>query len=289
MTTFVATCAVETRGETCHAPTQNFLCSKHRDELVLWLWDIGGLHLGDSGEYQTSLLDDLDVTICGTDKVGGAPIGVVVRSSETPLVFNERASDAKRALVNAVQSWARVFAEENPHLRFGPETIEDAARWMAGFPNLLAGHPAAVEIHRDFGDLIHRARRSIDRPTQRVYAGECGARMEGVKCTEQLWAWEGRHEVVCPTCGTEFFVENRRAQIIEGLRSRIAPARQITEALKAWANIGINVKSIRTWTSRGLVQNHAPEGEPATVRIGDVLDYARKVNAISESSCVEAA
>jgi hypothetical protein len=287
---FVATCAVDDRRQgACGAPTQGFLCSKHRDELVMWLWDIGGVSLGDSGQYQPSLLDDLDVTICGVDKVGGASIGVVVRSSDTPLAFNEKASDIKRAVINAVQSWARVFAEENPHLIFDPATIEEAARWMAGFPNLLAGHPAAVEMYRDLGDLTFRARRSIDRPARRVYAGVCGAVLNRVACTEQLFAWEGRYEVVCPICGTEHLVEDRQRQILLGLRACTATARQITDALKAWTGIGINVKSVRTWARRGLLTNYAPEGETPVHQIGQTLDLARSVRATSEPSCTEAA
>lgn len=289
MTAFIATCAVETRQGVCDAPTQNFLCSMHKDELVMWLWDIGGVRFGDSGEYQDSLLDDLDITICGVDKVGGASIGVVVKSAESPLAFNEKASDAKHALVNAVQSWARVFAEENPHLLFDPATIEEAARWMAGFPNLLAGHPAAVEMHRDFGNLVLRARRSIDRPAQRVYAGVCGATLNGVECTKQLFAWEGRYEVVCPVCGTEHLVEDRQRDILVGLRARTATAKQITDALKAWAGIGINVKSVRTWARRGLLPNYAAEGETPVHQVGETLDLARSVRATVEASCGVAA
>lgn len=291
MTAFVATCAVEDRGRTCDAPTQAFLCDSHRDELVSWLWDIGGLKLDDRGQYLPSLLDELDTTITGDDKIGGASIGIIVHSSETRLPFNEHASDVKHSLCNSVVGWTRLFAEDNPHLLFDVSTIEEAARWMAGFPNLLAGQVAAVEMHDEIRQWVTSARRSIDRPAQRVYAGRCGAVLNDVECAEQLFALEHRHEVVCPTCGTEHHVEDRRAQILKGLRAQRATARVIADALKGFAGIGINVKSIRTWGRRGLLTNYAadPERDQPIHEIGETLDHARSVKAARESACVEAA
>lgn len=272
MTTFVATCAVETRGETCCAPTQNFLCSKHRDELVLWLWDIGGLHLGDSGEYQPSLLDELDVTICGVDKVGGASIGIVTHSSETPLPFNEKASDIKHLLCNAVMSWTRVFAEDNPHLLFNVATIEDAARWMAGFPNLLAGHVASVEMHADIGSLVYRARGSIDRPAQRVYLGECGGTTENGRCTAALFGYEGRAGARCGQCSAEWLVEARRRTMLVGIEDKVAHSGNLAALIKA-NGVPLASSTIRNYARRGKIVSVGIDARKRPLyRVGDVLD-----------------
>lgn len=273
---FVTTCAVETRGQACDAPCQNFLCSKHRDELVMWLWDIGGLHLGDSGEYQSSLLDELDVTICGTDKVGGASIGIVSRSSDTPLVFNEKASDLKRDLCNAVQSWARVFAEDNQHLIFDVATIEDAARWMAGFPNLLASHVAAVEMHADFEALIYRARRAIDRPAQRVYLGECGGPTGNGPCGSALYGIEGKSGARCHDCGTDWLVEARRRTMLGSLEDRLAHSGTLAAIVKA-NGVPLASSTIRNYARAGKVTAVARDlkGRPL-YRVGDVLDVLLK-------------
>jgi uncharacterized Zn finger protein (UPF0148 family) len=289
MTAFVATCAVEERGQTCDAPTQDFLCEKHRDELLDWLRDVGGIRLGDSGQYSQSLLQDLDDAICGDTKMGGAPIGILVSSAEEPVPFNNHASDAKHTLVNTVGTWARMFAEENPHLTLDATTIEDAARWMVQFPNLIAGHPAAVEMHADVREAVGGAHRSIDRPADRVFAGRCDFAMNGEVCNTRLFALEHRHEVVCPVCGTEYWVEDRRAEIEKALRSERATAKTITDALRNFANVGINVKSIRTWARRGLIRNYASEGETPVHEIGETLDFARSVKATVEASCAEAA
>lgn len=276
MTTFVATCAVETRGETCCAPTQNFLCSKHRDELVMWLWDIGGLHLGDSGQYQDSLLDDLDVTICGVDKVGGASIGIVTRNGETPLPFNEKASDIKHMLCNAVTSWTRVFAEDNPHLLFNVATIEDAARWMAGFPNLLAGHVAAVEMHADIGALVHRARRSIDRPAQRVYLGECGGATEDGRCDATLFGYEGRAGARCGQCGAEWLIEARRRTMLADIEDKVAHSGNLAALVKA-NGVPLASSTIRNYARTGKIASVGVDARQRPLyRVGDVLDVLLK-------------
>lgn len=286
---FVATCAVEDRGQTCGIPTQAFLCDKHRDYLVEWLEDIGGIRQGDSGEFTQSMLQDLDDTICGDTKVGGSSIGIVVHSAETALPFNNHASDAKWAVRNAVSTWARVFAEENPHLMFDPATVEDAARWLTQFPDLLADHPAAVEMYDDIREVVQAARRVVDRPAERVFAGRCDSVLNGVECNTRLFAIAHHFEVSCPTCGTEYKVEERRAEILKWLRGEQATAKVITDALKNFANIGINTKSIRTWARRNLIHNYAGEGEVPVHQIGETLDFARSVKATRESTCEQAA
>jgi hypothetical protein len=288
---FVATCAVEERDGTCGAPTQAFLCSKHTDELLFWLWDIGGVALSDSGEYATSLLDELDTTICGDDKVGGASIGIVVRSSDHSISFNERASDAKRDLCNTIVGWTKLFAEDNPHLIFDVTTIEEAARWMAGFPNLLAGHPAAVEMHDELRARVRDARSCIDRPADRVYVGECGGRNEETNevCTTKLFAIVGHIEVTCRACLTVFCVGDRQRDLLVKLRSQVVTAREAEKALKPFFGRMVNVKTLRTWINREVIKNRASEGETPKVLVADVLDLLNGRGSSSVSSCAEAA
>lgn len=288
---FVATCAVEDRDGTCNAPTQAFLCGKHTDELLFWLWDIGGVQLGDSGQYCTSLLDELDTTICGDDKMGGASIGIVTGDSEAPLVFNERASDVKSALCNSVVGWTKLFAEENPHLLFDVATIEEAARWMAGFPNLLAGHPAAVEMHDELRARVREARRCIDRPADRVYVGECGRPLDyaGETCKAKLFAVVGHIEVTCRECSTSYCVGDRQRDMLLKLRSKVVTAAEVEKALKPFFGRSVNIKTLRTWINRGALRNHANSGETPKVLVADVLDLLNGRGSAGVSTCTEAA
>jgi hypothetical protein len=288
---FVATCAVEEKTGTCGAPTQAFLCGKHTDELLFWLWDIGGVSLNDSGEYSASLLDELDTTICGDDKVGGASIGIVVHSTDHSISFNERASDAKSALCNTVVGWTKLFAEDNPHLIFDVSTIEQAARWMAGFPNLLAGHPAAVEMHDELRLRVRDARRAIDRPADVVHVGECGGwnEVENKKCTVNLFAVLGHIEVTCRACETTFCVGDRQRDLLLKLRTQVVTARQAEKALKPFFGRMLNVKTLRTWINRQVIKNRAKEGEEPKVLVADVLDLLNGRGSAGVSSCAEAA
>lgn len=270
--THAATCAVEEREGVCGAPTQAFLCSKHTDELVYWLWDIGGVQLGDSGQYCTSLLDELDTTICRDDKVGGASIGVVLRVADTSLVFNERASQAKTELCRAVVSWTKMFAEENDHLQFDVATIEQAARWMAGFPNLLASHPSAVFMHRELRERVLAARRCIDRRAARVYLGVCGAVFEGILCDEGLFAVEGRYEARCFVCGTEWRVEDRRRAMLAGLENKVAHSGNLAALVKA-NGVSLASSTIRNYARNGKIECVATDSKGRPLyRVGDVLD-----------------
>jgi hypothetical protein len=288
---YAATCAVEERDGTCGAPTQAFLCSKHTDELLFWLWDIGGVSLADSGEYATSLLDELDTTICGDDKVGGASIGVVVRSTDHSISFNERASDAKTALCNTVVGWTKLFAEDNPHLIFDVTTIEQAARWMAGFPNLLAGHPAAVEMHDELRVRVRDARRAIDRPADLVHVGVCGGwnEAENKRCKVNLFAIVGHIEVTCRECGTSFCVGDRQRDLLLKLRSQVVTAKQAEKALKPFFGRTLSVKTLRTWINRKVIENRAGEGQEPRVLVADVLNLLNGRGSSGVSSCTEAA
>jgi hypothetical protein len=286
-----ATCAVEDRDGVCAAETQDFLCSKHRTELVMWLWDIGGISLGDSGEYCDSLLYDLDVTIYRDDKIGGNRIGFVTSSSDTSLMFNERASDAKRDLKRATDLWAYRFAEENPHLLFAPATTEDAARWMASFPNLLAGHHQAVAMHADIRERVREARRSIDRPADKVYVGVCGGFNEhtGKVCEERLFAIEGHIEVECRECETTFCVGDRQRDLLLRLRAQVVTVREAEKALKPFFGRQANIKTLRTWINRGVLTNRASTGGTPKVLVADVLKLINGGGSSGVSTCAEAA
>ncbi len=281
MSQFVATCAVEERGQTCGAPTQSFLCDSHRDELVSWLWDIGGVKLDDRGEYLPSLLDELDTTISGDDKIGGAHIGIVVRSAETPLPFNERASETKAYLCNAVVGWTRLFAEDNQHLMFDVTTVEQAARWMASFPNLLAGQTAAAEMHDEIRRWVTSARRAIDRPAQRVFLGECGGEFQGVRCDAPLFALDGNYEARCRVCSTEFRIVDRRRSMLNLLEDRLAHSGDLAALVRANGQ-PMASSTIRTYAQVGKIAAKGKDkrGRPL-YRVGDVMDviHRRKENA----------
>lgn len=290
MTAFVATCAVEERGRTCDAPTQAFLCDSHRDELVSWLWDIGGLKLDDRGQYLPSLLDELDTTITGDDKIGGTSIGIVVRSAETPLPFKEKASDVKHSLINAIVGWTRLFAEDNPHLIFEVSTVEQAAQWMAAFPNLLAGQVAAVEMHSDIRTWVDSATHCIDRPVERTYAGMCTGKFEDKDCATRMFALVDRSIVTCPKCEALYYVDQQWRVMEELLRAKNLPARAIADALKSYANIGINVKTIRSWGRRGQIPSYGTDKHGSLIHnVGETLDFARSLKRAGESACIEAA
>lgn len=288
--THAATCDVEDRDGVCGAPTQAFLCSKHSDEMLFWLYDIGGLSLDERGDYLPSLLDELDITICRDDKVGGAPVGIVVRSGETGLALNMKASQAKDALKRCVRQWTLMFAEENQHLILDVATIEDAARWLSGFPNLLASHPSAVFMHTELGRCVRSARRCIDRPPPRQYIGKCDRwdDVAGRVCTRDLFVPPKVSVATCPDCESVHNVEARQDELFAKLRNKVAPAAQVVEAL-AFLGQRAHVKTLRTWIARGEIPNRTRNGGEPTVLVADVLDLLKGRGSRGVSTCTEAA
>lgn len=290
MTQHAATCDVEEQGSVCGAPTQAFLCSKHADEMLFWLYDIGGLSLDERGDYLPSLLDELDTTICRDDKVGGAPIGIVTRSGETGLALNMKASQAKDALKTCVKQWTLMFADENQHLILNVATIEDAARWLSGFPNLLASHPSAVFMYTELQQCVKAARRCIDRPAPRQYIGRCDRwdDVTGKVCTRDLFVLPKTKVATCPACESVHNVEARLDELFAKLRNKVAPAAQVVEAL-AFLGKRAHVKTLRTWIARGEIPNRTRNGGEPTVLVADVLDLLKGRGSRGVSTCTEAA
>lgn len=288
--THAATCDVEDRDGVCGAPTQAFLCNKHTDEMLFWLYDVGGLSLDERGGYLPSLLDELDVTICRDDKVGGAAVGVVTGTGETALAFNFKASAAKDALKKCVRQWTLMFADENQHLILDVATIEDAARWLSGFPNLLASHPSAVFMYQELAACVSAARRCIDRPVARQYIGRCD-RWDDVMnrvCQRDLFVHPKAKEATCPECESVHNVEARKDELFARLRNKVAPAAQVVEAL-AFLGEKTHVKTLRTWIARGEVPNRTKNGGEPTVLVADVLDLLHGRGSRGVSTCAEAA
>lgn len=89
-------------------------------------------------------------------------------------------------------------------------------RWHTPSPRGSVGggkcrqHPAADELADEIQDAVRRWWQIIDRAPDRMYAGPCSAVIEGVECTEQLYANSKRATVSCRTCGSVWWLWDRR-------------------------------------------------------------------------------
>ncbi|GGM77105.1 hypothetical protein GCM10012275_54690 [Longimycelium tulufanense] len=244
------------------------LCPGCRDRLVADLRDIAKHH----PDGQPSLIAELDTTLARLAKTTAGRSGVRSRNADTPLPYHPGAAEARYVLTNTITTWARDVAETNPHLTFTADSVEAAAAWLAQFPNLLAIHPAAAELHDEITSAAHLARRVIDHAVDtRIYLGRCGDIAGRHGCPGVVYARRRADTGTCDTCGDEHDVHTRRAAMLRALANRTITAADISTSL-ARLGIEISVDDIQRRAKAGVLK-------PATVdvhrrrsyRVGDVL------------------
>lgn len=211
------------------------------------------------------------------DRAGG-------RSAEHPLPYDPRASEAAWVLRDTLTNVARALGPQPPANR--PESAADAtkpsgwadplgtgvsaariARSLAQRLDTIRRHPEAYLLADEVHAAVTQARRVIDRPPDRWYAGRC-------PCETDLYAKAGTNTVTCPGCGTTYDVAARRAELLAAAHDRLATATETSRLLKA-LGLDVSASSIRGYAHRGRLtprgRNH--ENDPL-YRVGDVIDLA---------------
>lgn len=292
MTDFVTTCVADGCGR---VSGQDYLCQACTVELATMLRELS-FSVNARGERRPGLLEDLDDTVFKMDKVG--PRGGGSRKGhERPLLIRTDASDLKSKARTMIATWARDFKETYPFLDPTYRTHAEAAEWLARIPGLLAEHPAAEQIMRDVKEIVRDIRRMIDQAPERKYLGTCGVVIEGVECTDGVYAVGDRSYGRCRTCGNEFDMNERREWMRVALEDELAYSGQLATLVSGLGTF-VSSSTVRSWVNRGKL---TPADEDSVgrkrYRVGDVLDivYPREqvadgdIEAIEEDQVAEAA
>ncbi|GAB3459136.1 hypothetical protein [Actinophytocola sediminis] len=243
----------------CGRPTADFLCAGCVAELVGALREL------------PDLLAELDITLSRQDTLV-AP-GAASRRTSIPLPFRPEASALASSAATTITTWARDVHEQNTHLRPPAGTTTDAAVWLTRWPNLLAMHPAADELHADLTGLADQIRHRVDRRPDRVYSGPCGAPTEEGPCPGHLYAHAGAGLVVCPVCRAGHDVAERREWMTDRARDMLL----IAPVALGWARLLLDhvipPGTWRSWLSRRRIPTRATDRfGRALYRFGDVVD-----------------
>lgn len=259
----------------CGRPTSDFLCAGCVTELVTALRELAfGLC---NQQPRPGLLADLQDVVTrmtvGTTEKGHSQ----TKAAEQPMPFHAAASELTWVADNTITAWARDFSETNRHLHPTWSTTVQAAEWMATYPNLLALHPAARELHDEITHLVGEVRRIVDRAPDKIYLGVCGMELDDVVCTDRLYGVVDRDTVRCRTCGTTHDAHQRWREVQDRVRHSLATAAEISGALAKLYGRQINVKTVRTWANRGVIDTYGRNrhGEPLH-KVGQVLDTAAR-------------
>lgn len=255
-------------------------------------------HLTVCGACSAELLRDLadvpsldlhlDLALTRQSRLGGRAGG---RPAEAALPYDPRASAAITALRSALVGWQRQLGAEQA--RFGPlcrgcdhpsclwvhrsrppaDTMAAISRWLVRQRAALLAHPALPEAVDELGAAVRQARRVIDRPADRVYAGPCN------ECGQDLLATPGHRTVVCRGCCLEYNVADRQDWMRREIEDQLAHSIAISGMLRQ-LGVEIAASTIRYLAQKGRITARGTDrrGRPL-YRVGDVLETHRPRNA----------
>lgn len=210
----------------------------------------------------------------------------------TAMPYDARASEVAAHLKGVLAGWARVVAEETgvyadtnrrgigpicrrcdhascraiPAIPEPPDTLAGLAAWLQPRVGWLRHHAAAAEAHDEIVEAVRAARRVIDRPADRLYAGPCD------ECGGDLYARPGALAVECRPCELVYEVEARRAWLLAALEEHLATTIEISRALTSLAQ-PVTPAAIRGYAHRGqLIPRGVNDRRHPLYRLGDVLD-----------------
>lgn len=259
-------------------PGSSQVCGACSQELVRDLADV------------PSLAHHLDLALTRQSRMGGGDGGR--RDAETPLPWDERAREAGFVLRSSLVGWVRLLSEhvrsiEGPmcghecghptceyiDLTRGPvDDLAAIARWLIRHVKVLLLHEAAGEAAEEILDAVRQARRAVDRPPDRLYAGPCD------QCGADMYARLGAAVVACPVCVGEdgrrprYQVRERRAGLLAEAAELLLPAPDVARALTSLVR-PIAPALLHTWVARGkLVPRSVDARGRSLFKVSDVMD-----------------
>jgi hypothetical protein len=254
----------------CGSPCgdQANLCRTHTDQLAADLATV------------PELVAELQITLTRQDRVTAEKHGG--RSATKPLPWNEHASQRAFELNTTLNAWALDTSklaedERDPLIEQHHSDTAGVARWLGRNLRTLRQHQDAGQALDEITDAIHEARRAIDRPVERVFAGPCGEPDEyDQPCKEDLYAAPGKATATCRACGARHDMQVRREWMLENIEDQVAYSGLLAGLV---TNLGVPIASstIRKYASAGRIKVISVDSRRRPLyRIGDVLDIVLK-------------
>jgi len=216
---------------------------------------------------------DLDIAISKQGCIGERE---QARAANLPLPYDERAFLAAAALRTTLFIWVGTVVWETRATLGEPYTITRMATWLRPRAGWLRHHAKGNQALDEIRAAVADARRAVDRPPDRLYAGPCQS------CTTDLYARIDAAYVVCPGCDTPWEVSELRSWLLDTAQDVLATATEISRALTRYAS-PVTPSAIRGYVHRGQLVPHGSrtEGhrEVALYRLGDVVDCVTRAAA----------
>jgi hypothetical protein len=256
--------------QVCSAPTGDAgqLCRTHTDDLTRDLQTV------------PDLVQELEITRTRQARITAEKHGG--RSAERPLPWNEHAAACASDLNTTLNAWAldtsRLAEDERDHLDEHHYTDTTAiAAWLTRNLPTLRQHQEAGQAFDELTHAIREARRAVDRPLERIFAGQCLEEHEdGWVCREDLYAAPGKTTATCKVCGARHDMAKRREWMLACIEDQVAYSGLLAGLV---SNLGVQIGSstIRRYASAGRIKVISVDAKRRPLyRIGDVLDVFLK-------------
>ncbi|MFN2496969.1 MAG: hypothetical protein ABR608_13840 [Pseudonocardiaceae bacterium] len=214
-----------------------------------------------------ALADDLAITRARQDRMRGHAVGTATGHTDSGPLWDERASRATRALHDALA--AEVHQLAIPGQRQPIDTITALAAHLQIHLDALRNTERASTAMDPLDRAVKRARRAIDRPPEVAFGGPCN------ECGADLYARGTASCFVCPTCGTVYQFEQRRAWLLTATADSLLTASEASRALAGMLGRPLSANTIRTWATTGRLASHSSHQGRPLYRVGDLVELAR--------------
>lgn len=199
------------------------------------------------------LLAELDVNLGRRGKKTlSAGVVVDVPGSREPLDMG--VLKIKTELLRAVQQWVLLTRTWDGGGDI-PATVEDKVNYLVSRKDRLVRRASTESMIRDVSRAVESARRTIDQPRRRVFAGHCPTIVDGKECGVMLTAPVGALETVCRYCGHVFDVLAWRTDASQWALNQSVTATDASRILTDPATgQALPVRTIRSWERRGILK-----------------------------------
>lgn len=203
-------------------------------------------------ELRDWICQDLDDTICRQVQFGDRQQS----RAETPVVYNEHASEVAANLHGTLRAWTEHTCTHGKPRWPGEQRTPQYAAWLDRHLIDLAKTEDAPQALDEITDAWKQAKQAIDRPMPQEFVGPCQSDQPGVEC-EGVYCRRGADTKNCQQCGVTIDIPTVRVTTEAVMRDRLYTKPELRTALVMFTGRPINRTTIDSWIRRGRLPDHA--------------------------------
>lgn len=205
------------------------------------------------------LLDELDNVITRQVAFSDRSAERSGTDSETPLAFNDHASEISWALRDTVRSWTLHVCTARNLTWPGDGRAAHFASWLDKHLIDLALTSEAPQAFDEISHIWKEVCIVVDRPGSKEFVGRCQSDAPEVRCTG-IYVRPDTQRYDCRACGVVSEVPRMRSKLLDALGQRTYTASELASALSIRAEDVVPFERIRNWVRRGQLTPAEPTG-----------------------------